>query len=85
MRTLDGSVPKPPFDLAVARFERRSFRDKSGELHTPVREQAVHYHVKPACILVVEPQFVPAIPADIQALLTSIHKEYLCLVFFVQV
>ena len=50
LRTMDGCVPNPPFDLAVARFECRTFRDKNGELHTPLHEQAVHYHLKPCCI-----------------------------------
>ena len=87
LRTVDGCVPKAPFDLAVARFERRSFRDKNGELHTPAREQAVHYHLKPSCIQVVAPNFVLSnvlIPADVRPLLTSVHKEYLRLMFSVQ-
>lgn len=88
LRTVDGCVPKPPFDLVVARFERRTFRDKNGELHTPLREQAVHYHLKPCCIRVVAPDFVPSnvtIPADVQPLLTPVHKEYLRLMFSMQV
>ena len=36
---IGGGIPQPPFDLAIARFERRSYRDKSGELKTPVHEQ----------------------------------------------
>ena len=27
-----------PFDLVIARFERRPYRDKTGELKTPTRE-----------------------------------------------
>ena len=80
-------MPKAPFDLAVARFEHRSFRDKNGELHTPAREQAVHYHLKPSRIQVVAPNFVLSnvlIPADVRPLLTSVHKEYLRLMFSVQ-
>lgn len=87
LRTMDGGVPKAPFDLVVARFERRTFRDKSGELHTPLREQAVHYHLKPCCIRVVAPDFVSSnvsIPADVQPLLTPVHKEYLRLMFSLQ-
>jgi hypothetical protein len=85
LRTVDGCVPKPPFDLAVARFERRTFRDKNGELHTPLREQAVHYHFQLCCIQAVAPNFVSSnmsIPADVQPLLTPVHKEYLHLIFF---
>ena len=51
-------------------------------------EQAVHYHLKPCCIGVVAPDFVPSnvtIPADVQPLLTPVHKEYLRLMFSMQV
>ena len=71
-------MPKAPFDLAVARFECRSFRDKNGELHTLAREQA---HLKSSCIQVVAPNFVPSnvlIPADVRPLLTSVAFDVLC-------
>ena len=85
LHTMDGCVPKLPFDLAVARFECRTYRYKNGELQMPLREQAVHYHLKPCCIRVVAPGFIPSnvsIPADVQPLLMPVHKEYLRLIFF---
>ena len=33
VRSRDGSIPAPPFDLVIARAERRTFRDKNGALH----------------------------------------------------
>ena len=81
LRNLDGSLPQPPFDLAVARFERRPYRDKTGELRTPAREQAAHYHLKPTCIHVVADDIVLNAPSDIMPLLTDVHKEYLRLMF----
>ena len=44
LRNRDGSLPLPPYDFAIARFERRTYRDKGGILQTPQREQSVHYH-----------------------------------------
>ena len=82
LRNVNGSVPLPPYDLAVARHERRPYRDKSGELQTPQREQAVHYHVKVSCIRSCCPDFIPSslvVPSDIT--LTPTHKEYLRLIF----
>ena len=84
LRRLDGSIPQAPFDLAIARFERRPYRDKSGELRTPTREQASHYHLQPSCIQSVSPQLVLSVPSDVQPCLTSVHKEYLRLMFKLQ-
>ena len=76
----DGSIPEPPFDLAIAHFERRSYRDKDGQLKTPLCEQAVHYHLKRMCVQAVAPHFDPGhliIPTDVLSLLTPMHKDYL--------
>ena len=84
LRSIDGGIPQPPFDLAIARFERRSYRDKNGELKTPVREQAAHYHLNVSCVKAVSPCFIPAqlvIPSDILSSLSATHKEYLRLMF----
>ena len=77
-------VPAPPFDLCTARAERRSFRDSSGNLVTPRKEQPAHYHLNLSCIQAVSPEFVPAsmlVPADVMPKLKQAHKEYLRLVF----
>lgn len=84
VRSRDGSVPAPPFDLVIARAERRTFRDKSGVLITPYREQASHYHIRLDCVRNVEPSFVPLslkVPQDVLPLLTGVHTEYMKLVF----
>ena len=72
-----------PYDFAIARFERSNC-DKNGQLQTPMREQAVHYHLKLACVMAVCPNFVPStlvIPTDTMAKLNTTHKEYVHLVF----
>lgn len=81
LRNLDGSLPLPPFDVVVARFERRTFRDKTGELRTPAREQAAHYHLQASCVGTVDPNFVLNVPSDVLTLLNATHKEYLRLMF----
>ena len=84
LRLSDGSIPAPPFNLVMARAERRSFRDKFGTLITPQKEQPSHYHLRLDCVRAVEPGFVGlalCIPQDILPLLNNIHREYLRLVF----
>lgn len=58
LRTADGSVPVALFDIAIARAERWSFRDLSGNFITPTCESVSHYHCRPECVLAVEPHFV---------------------------
>ncbi len=84
VRSSDGSIPAPPFDLVIARAERRTFRDKSGVFITPYQEQTCHYHVRLDCIKSVEPSFIPMalnVPQDVIPLLSAVHIEYLHLVF----
>ena len=84
LRMRDHSIPAPPFDIVIARAERRQFRDAGGNLVSPRTEQVVHYHLNFSCVKAVEPTFVPQslkVPADISPKLTSVHKEYLRLVF----
>ena len=84
LRSQDGSIPNPPFDAVIARAERRSFRDKNGVLITPRQEQTCHYHLRLDCVKAVEPTFVPLalqVPGDVLPSLTFIHREYLRLLF----
>ena len=70
--------------MAIARFERRSYRDKNGELKTPLREQPAHYRLKIVCIQAAYPFFMPQSlidPQDIASSLTATHREYLRLMF----
>ena len=66
-------MPPPPNDL---RAEIHPYRDSSGNLITPCKESAVHYHCHIWCIKAVEPLFVPSalrIPVDIYNKLTPIR------------
>ena len=68
LKRSDGSVPASPFDLCVARAERRSFRDSNGILITQQKEQPAHYHFNLNCIQAVAPTFVPSslvVPPDV--------------------
>ena len=78
LRCADGSVPAPPFDLCIAHAERCSFRDATGILRTPQKEQPVHYYLNISCIQAVATDFV--VPHDVLPLLGQVHKELLCLV-----
>ena len=76
----NGLVPAPPFDIVVARMEKRSFCDSDGTLRTPMRPSLAHYHAHLACIRAVEPNFVAStlrVPADVSQLLTPQHHQYL--------
>lgn len=84
LRLPDGSIPVAPFDMVVARMERRAFRDATGTLKTPVRPSAAHYHFKLACIRAVEPNFMPSsmqIPYDVSKKIALIHRQHLHMEF----
>ena len=76
----DGSVPIPPYDLAVAQAERRTFRDPSGNLVTPVKESVCHYHFHPMYIHAVQPDDDLTsihIPEDVARKMHALHKEHI--------
>ena len=84
LRCADGSVPAPPFDLCVAHAECHSFRDATGILRTPQKEQPAHYHLNILCIRALATDFVPSsiiVPPDVLPSLGQVHKELLRLVF----
>ena len=51
LRLTDGSIPiqAPPFELVMARAEQCTFRDKSGVLVNPLKQQPSHYHIHLDC------------------------------------
>lgn len=84
LRTADGQISLAPYDLTVARAERRSFRDSAGNLITPRKETAAHQHCRIECIKAAEPGFVPyslCVPTDVYGQLSAAHREYLRGVF----
>lgn len=42
LHSVEGSVPNPPFDMAIARLEKRPFLTKQLEHGAPHREKLVH-------------------------------------------
>lgn len=80
LRTADGGIPPPPYDMIIARAERCTFRNSSGELITPRRETVCHYHCKVECLRAAEPGFVCSslhIPQDIYRKLNPVHIQHL--------
>ena len=80
----DGAILALPFDYVIAGMERRSFRNASGTLQTPLHPSAAHYHARMSCVRAAEPSFVRSnlrIPSDVIPFLTTSHLEYLRLEF----
>lgn len=76
----DGSIPTPPYNIVIARMERRQFKDSTGALCTSSRPSAVRYHLKLACVRTVDPYFVSSflqVPLEIKSTLTSVHRCHL--------
>lgn len=87
LRAADESIPSPPYDIVIARLEKRPFRDQGGTLKTPSRASAAHYHARLACVRAGDPSFLPSalvIPADVAVVLTTLHQELLLLEFGLQ-
>ena len=77
LRASDGSIPPPPYNLAVARAE---CQDKGGNMITPTRESVYHYHCVPQCIHSVEPAYnlsAIIIPVDLNQKLSEVHKQHI--------
>ena len=75
-----GAIPNPPYNLTVARAERRPYRNTSGTVVTPYKESISHYHCCVECVQSGDPKFVPMsllIPLDLYSQLNSVHREYL--------
>ena len=89
LRLPDGSIPPPPFDLVIARMERRTFYDATGAVRTPICPSAAHYHLKFACIRAVDPHFVSdvqlQITSDIMAKVTMKHRQHLAAEFGIDI
>ena len=84
LRLADGTIPNSPYDVVIARLEKRQFRDSSGMLKTPSKPSAVHYHFRLACVRACDAHFLPSsfvIPHDVAVLLSAQHQQYLRLEF----
>ena len=68
LKTSTGSIPHLPYNLVIARADKRPYRDSSGELVTHSSYSNAHYHVAVSCICQLELMFQPSIlkiPVDI--------------------
>ena len=84
LHSKDRSVPAPPFDLVISRAKRRQFRDSIRTLVTPCSEKTVHSHLNIYYVRDIKTNFVLQslkIPPDILLKLTTVHREFLRLVF----
>ena len=54
LRLVNGSVPLAPHDLTGARAEKQPYHDSSGNLITPQKESAAHYHCHVSCNRAIE-------------------------------
>ena len=80
LQQANGNIPDPPYDMVVAQFENRPYRDASGTLKTPYRVSAAHYHARFVFVHVGDPGFVPSllvIPQDVLSRLSGIHQQHL--------
>ena len=77
LKTSLGEIPFPPYDICISRKEQRQFFDKTiGDMRTPSRETASHYHLNAYCIRAVEKACDPyhiCVPEDLTV--DNIHKE----------
>ena len=80
IRGRGGEIQPPPFDLCVARQERKPYRAPDGTERVPSRASNAHYHCRVLCIKAVEPVFVGkalVMPEDVKCSLGVVHVEYL--------
>ncbi len=80
LRSAESTIPEPPYNICIARAEKRPYRDTSGNLVTPTAYKPSHYHLSLTCIHAVEPTFAPhnlKVPSDVQCQLSPEHKHFI--------
>jgi len=77
LRSIRG-IPAPPYDVCIARKEKRAFKDKNGAIRTPSTETDAHYHLRLSCVREADPSFV-AVFLDVTEVsdLTEGHKQFI--------
>ncbi len=72
----DGAIPECPYDVVVARSERRPIQGSDGAIRTPAKAFAAHYHVCLSCVRVADPSFDPSM-LGIEDVLTPEHISFI--------
>lgn len=80
MRDEQGRMYPPPFDLCLARKERRSYRSPLDGMKKLGKESDCHYHLKRSCVEKADPPYRGekiSIPPEVNVRMSQAHKEAL--------
>ena len=79
MRNEEGRIYPPPYDLCLARKERRSYKSPVDGTTKLGKEGDCHYHLKKSCVDKADPPFQGeiVIPPEVTVRLTQAHKDIL--------
>ncbi|KAJ7323726.1 hypothetical protein OS493_031144 [Desmophyllum pertusum] len=80
MRDEQGRMYPPPFDLCLARKERRSYRSPLDGMKKLDKESDCHYHLKISCVEKADPPYKGEkinIPPEINVRMNQAHKDAL--------
>ena len=79
MRTEEGSIYPPPYDVCLARKERRSCQSPVDRIMKLGKAGDNHYHLRMSCVDKADSPFKgeSVIPPEVGMRLTEIHKDVL--------
>lgn len=80
MRDEQGRMYPPPFDLCLARKERRSYRSPLDGMKKLGKESDCHYHLKRSCVEKADPPYKGEkinIPPEVNVRMNQAHKDAL--------
>ena len=80
MRDEQGRIYPPPYDLCLARKERRSFRSPLDGMKKLGKGSDCHYHFKRSCVENGDPPYQGEriiIPPEVSVRMTQAHKDIL--------
>ena len=80
MRDEQGRIYPPPYDLCLARKERRSYRSPLDGMKKLGKESDSHYHFKRSCVENEDPPYQGeriTIPPEVSVRMTQAHKDIL--------
>ena len=80
MRNEEGRIYPPPYDICLARKERRWYNSPADGTRKLGKEGDCHYHLKKSCVGKADPPYQGeniVIPPQVRVRLTQIHKDVL--------